>query len=158
MGPLGLPWWLSDKESAWKETQKMWVWSLGWEDLLEEEMATHSGILAWTMPWTEESGWLPSMGSQRAGHDLATKQQWTLKMLYKQDVLLSFPICFSFLTIAGRQLQWYDGSIRDLQEKLDSNLISPYKLWDPDTITYSLSASLKICKVYICWDDRTNCM
>ena len=44
--------------------QEMWVRSLGWEDPLEKEMATHSGILAWRMPWTEEPGRLQSMGSQ----------------------------------------------------------------------------------------------
>ena len=43
--------------------------SLGREDLLEKEMATHSSILAWKMPWTEEPGGLQSMGSQRVGHD-----------------------------------------------------------------------------------------
>ena len=43
--------------------------SLGREDLLEEEMAAHSSTLAWKIPWTEESGRLQSMGSQRVGHD-----------------------------------------------------------------------------------------
>ena len=42
---------------------------LGWEDLLEKEMATHSGTLAWKIPWTEESGGLQNMGLQRVGHD-----------------------------------------------------------------------------------------
>ena len=46
-----------------------WVPSLGWEDLLEKEMATHSSTLAWTIPWTEEPGRLQSMGSQRVGHN-----------------------------------------------------------------------------------------
>ena len=46
-----------------------WVQSLSWEDLLEKEMATHSSILAWKTPWTEEPGRLQSMGSQRVGHD-----------------------------------------------------------------------------------------
>ena len=46
-----------------------WVQSLGQEDLLEKEMATHSSILAWKIPWTEEPGGLQSMGSQRVGHD-----------------------------------------------------------------------------------------
>ena len=46
----------------------MWVQSLGWEDSLEEGMATHSGILVWRIPWTEESGELQSMGSQRVRH------------------------------------------------------------------------------------------
>ena len=55
--------------------QEMWVWSLGQADPLEKETATHSGILAWDIPWTEEPGGLQSMGSQRVGCDLATKQQ-----------------------------------------------------------------------------------
>ena len=45
------------------------VQSLGWENSLEKEMATHSSILAWEIPWTEEPGGLQSMGSQRVGHD-----------------------------------------------------------------------------------------
>ena len=52
--------------SAMQETQ---VQFLGWEDLLEEEMATHFSILAWRIPWTEEPGGRQSMGSQRVGHD-----------------------------------------------------------------------------------------
>ena len=46
-----------------------WVQSLGWEDSLEKEMATHSSILTWRIPWTEEPGGLQSMGSQRVRHD-----------------------------------------------------------------------------------------
>ena len=45
------------------------VQSLGWEDLLQKEMATHSSILAWRIPWTEELGRLQFMGSKRVGHD-----------------------------------------------------------------------------------------
>ena len=55
-----------------KRLPTMWetqVQSLAWEDLLEKEMATHSSILAWKILWTEELGWLLSMGSQRVGHD-----------------------------------------------------------------------------------------
>ena len=47
--------------------QETRVWSLGWEDPLEEEMATHSSILAWRIPWTEEPGGLQSMGPKRVG-------------------------------------------------------------------------------------------
>ena len=50
-----------------------WLQSLGWEDALEEETATHSSILAWEMSWTEEPGGLQSLGLQRVGHDLAAK-------------------------------------------------------------------------------------
>ena len=49
--------------------QETWVRSLGWEDPLEKEMATHSSILDWKISWTEEPGGLQSMGSQRVGHD-----------------------------------------------------------------------------------------
>ena len=49
--------------------QETWVQSLGREDPLEKEIATHSSILAWRIPWTEEPGGLQSMGSQKVGHD-----------------------------------------------------------------------------------------
>ena len=54
---------------AMRET---WVRTLGREDPLEKEMATHSSILAWRIPWMEEPGGLQSTGSQRVGHDRAT--------------------------------------------------------------------------------------
>ena len=54
---------------AMQEPQEMWVQSLSQEDSLEEEMATHSSILAWRIPRTEESGGLQSTGSQRVRHD-----------------------------------------------------------------------------------------
>ena len=49
--------------------QETRVQSLGWEDPLEKEMATHSSTVAWKIPWTEEPGKLQPMGSQRVGHD-----------------------------------------------------------------------------------------
>ena len=54
---------------------KTWVRSLGWEDTLEKEMATHSSILVWEIPGIEESDRLQSMGSLRVGHGLVTKQE-----------------------------------------------------------------------------------
>ena len=53
--------------------QEMVVQSLGQEDYLKKEMATHSSIIAWEIPWTEEPGGLPFFGLQRVGHSLATK-------------------------------------------------------------------------------------
>ena len=53
----------------------MWVWSLGWEDPLEKEMATHSSILVWEIPRTEEPGGLQSMGLQRVRHDWAQENK-----------------------------------------------------------------------------------
>ena len=55
------------KESAC--SAEAWVPFLGWDDPLEKGMATHSSILAWKIPWTEEPGRLQSMGSPRVGHD-----------------------------------------------------------------------------------------
>ena len=49
--------------------QETWVQSLGQEDPLEEEMATHSSVFAWEIPWTEEPGGLQSTGLQRVGHN-----------------------------------------------------------------------------------------
>ena len=57
-----------------QEMQETWVGSLGQEDPLEEEMATHSSILAWEIPWTEETGRLQSMGSQRVRLDSTQTQ------------------------------------------------------------------------------------
>ena len=69
----GLPWWLR----WWRillTMQETRVPSLSWEDALEQEMAALSSVLARETPWTEEPGWLPSLGSRRVGHDWATKQ------------------------------------------------------------------------------------
>ena len=91
-----------------QETQETWVWSLGREDSLEKEMATHSSILAWKIPWTDEPGWLQSMGSQRrtrlskqafynsfsiqesqgsrrVGHDWATELNWRITLKCKSE-------------------------------------------------------------------------
>ena len=60
---MGFPGGSDSKESACN------VEALGWEDPLEKGMVTHSSILAWKIPWTEEPGGLQSMGSLRVGHD-----------------------------------------------------------------------------------------
>ena len=58
---------------------EMGVRSLGWEDPLEKEVAVHSSVLSWEIPWTEEPGGLQSMGSQTVVYGLVTKQQIELK-------------------------------------------------------------------------------
>ena len=64
---------MASQEAQWQRIllaeQEMQVLSPGWEDPLEEEMATHSSVLSWEIPWTEEPGGLQSMGSQRTRHD-----------------------------------------------------------------------------------------
>ena len=66
----GLPKWLSGKKPTCQcRRRETWVQSLGQEDPLKEGMATLSSILSWKIPWIEEPGGLPSMGSQRVGQD-----------------------------------------------------------------------------------------
>ena len=72
-------------------TQKTQVRSLGQEDPLEKEMATHSSVLAWRIPWTEEPGGLQSVGSQRVGHNLATKQKQEARIVQR------VPLCPAIL-------------------------------------------------------------
>ena len=64
--------------------RETWVWSLGLEDPSEKGMATHSSILAWRIPWTEEPGGLLFMGSERVGHNWATN---TFTSCFTWDVL-----------------------------------------------------------------------
>ena len=67
---MGFPGGTSGKESAYQcRRHEMWVQSLGREDPQEEEMTTHSSILAWEIPWTEEPGGLQSMRLHRVGHN-----------------------------------------------------------------------------------------
>ena len=56
-----------------QETSEKWVWSLGWEDSLEEEMPTHASILTGIIPWTEEASGLQALWLQRVGHDRVTE-------------------------------------------------------------------------------------
>ena len=61
------------------------------EDPQKKEMATHSSILAWETPWTDEPGGLQSIGSQRVGYDLATKQQFQISVL--KEYILHCDVC-----------------------------------------------------------------
>ena len=83
--------------------RETWVWSLGREDLLEKEMATHSSTLAWRIPWMEEPGRLQSTGSQRVRHGWATSLVHCFS-LQKEKHFFSFS-CVSV---------WNDGWLRNL--------------------------------------------
>ena len=78
-----------------RETQ---VCSLGWEDPLEKEMATHSSTLAWIIPWTEEHCRLQSMGSQRVGHNWATSLLFAFVLLISRTSLYSFILGMTFFS------------------------------------------------------------
>ena len=77
-----------------QEMQEMWAWSLTREDPLERETATHSSILAWEIPWTEEPGGLQSIGLHTVGHDRTTKRTHTYLYLYDTDAE-----CFSLTVL-----------------------------------------------------------
>ena len=64
-----------------QDTQEMLIQSLSQEDPFEKEIAAHSSMLAWKIPWTEESGWLQFMGLQRLGHDGACMHAYNFSKL-----------------------------------------------------------------------------
>ena len=80
--------------------QETWVWSLGWEDPLEKEMATHSSILAWKIPWMEKPGRLQSMELQRVGHDFAASLSffYGLHRVNLTDIPLRYYIMWNLQT------------------------------------------------------------
>ena len=81
---MGFPGGTSGKEICQCRRHETWVQSLGQEDSLKKGMATHSSILAWRVPWTEQPGRPQSMGSKRVGHDWVTNTHFTclLRNLY----------------------------------------------------------------------------
>ena len=68
------------------EIQEIWVWSLGWEDALEKELATYSSNLVWRTPWTEEHGGLQPMGSERIWHNWVTKTFFHVSLSRKKII------------------------------------------------------------------------
>ena len=97
--------------------QETWVQFLCWEDPLEKEMATHTRILAWKIPWTEEPGRLQSMESQRVGHYFVTKQPYStylIRFLATELDLFSFNrlIIFGFQSPVFNNLQKYVEAIK----------------------------------------------
>ena len=94
---------------AMRET---WVGSLGWEDPLEKEIAAHSNIFAWRIPWTEEAGSLQSMGSQRIGYSWKKIVSLLCKVKHQNQQKLSssvldclFSTCVFATQVAGSKMQ-----------------------------------------------------
>ena len=129
-----------------KHLPAMWetqVRSLGWEDPLEKEMATHSSTLAWKIPWTEEPGRLQSMGLQRVGHDWGTSLSLSFFLsLNHQNV---FPIPFSHVKTFLFQVK-LESVIEKLKKLPPPNLptclhLDPYT-WSPSCSYEWLSLDL----------------
>ena len=91
--------WVVKNLPAMQETQ---VWSLSWEDPLQEGMAIHSSILAWRIPWTEVPGGLQSVGSQRVRHDWSNWAPCTLGSRVRSGSYILLYAFFVFLNF----LQW----------------------------------------------------
>ena len=94
--------------------QETWAWSLGWEDPLEKGMATHSSVLAWKIPWTEEPGGIQSTGSQRDKYNWTTKpftvtlsMLWELYDLYIEMLRVDMAEN-NYLSIKKKEMVWGD--------------------------------------------------
>ena len=83
--------------------QETWVRSLGWKDPLEKEMATHSSILAWRIPWTEEPDRLQSMGLQTVGHDWVTS---TYRHIYVTENLAKLRLGWQGMSAKASLRKW----------------------------------------------------
>ena len=115
-GPAEFPGGSAGKESSCNAGDL--VWSLGQEDPLKKEVTTHSSILAWRIPWTEEPGGLQSMGSQRVRHDWATNTfthsisvETSYAVIWIEDSQLSIQATESLFSVSlflfGRQVHLY---------------------------------------------------
>ena len=86
--------------------RETWVRSLGRDDPLEKEMATHSSILAWKIPWTEEPGRLQSMGLQRVRHDWATELNINIYQWNTVDAKVTWRRQFDFCSMTDVKRAW----------------------------------------------------
>ena len=136
--------------------QETWVQFLGWEDLLEKEMATHSSILAWRIPWSEEPGEPQTMGSQRVGHDWATNTYFSTsecprlhllgfdsalllawwQQAVSKEVVLYIPKKDQF--VVQSEFSWDSAADCVTMDELDSFFEPPFlHLWNGDNHTYN---------------------
>ena len=102
-----------------------WVWSLGWEDPLEKGKATHSSILTWIFPWTEEPGGLQSMGLQRVGHDWVTN---TFTFFLSSWVTYLFGGCIVCVSCLHSWNRHRSQSKREISTLLMGSMLSPWCL------------------------------
>ena len=121
---------------AMRET---WVWSLGQEDRLQKGVATHSSILAWRIPWTEEPGGLQSMGLQSVRHDWVTKHTHT--HTHTPPLMCSFVL--ASLILQTNLYSWYfysiyiEREIRNNNKRTSTSSSSPTSAHLPQVLVYS---------------------
>ena len=115
-----------------QEPQETWVRSLGWEDPLEEEMATHSSILTWKIPWTEKPGGLQSIGLQRVKTQLSTHNSHDNSQNAHNIKLTILTIFKCTLQQCYRLKMWYDHQHCPSPERFSScktKISVPIKHW-----------------------------
>ena len=109
-----------------QETREMWVWSMGWEDLLEEVMATHFSILAWRILWTEEPSWPQSMGHKELDTTEVTWHAHMHTVIVNSSYIVS-QICFKWFKCPERDRKekefWYS-------EKYETKVPWVYPFWN----------------------------
>ena len=126
-----------------KVMQEMWVWSLSWGDPLKKERATHSGILAWEIPWTEEPGGLQSTELQKVGHDLVTEHDAWAHVIYTQREIAEWDIrdtCIQRLTVSfPHTVEYFKTILRTMFENYPHMCI-----WGQEKVQVRISYSRKV--------------
>ena len=119
--------------------QETWDRSLGWEDPLEKEMATHSSSFAWRIPWMEEPGRLQSTGSQRVGHDWATWLYFTFTLLieYSTFTASSFRIWKSSTGISSPPLSLFAVMLPNAHLTSQSKMSGSWWVITPSWLSWS---------------------
>ena len=142
--------------------QETWVWCLGRKDPLEEEMATHSTIFAWRIPWVEEPGGLQSMGSQRVWvSDWAYTHMWCLTAINLIYIYIYFFFFFisDVVFLTSSNLTWYFLQFIflfcSLLEHIKYIFNSCFNVLSTD---YVISASASLFSSYWYWDNIFYCL
>ena len=134
------------------ETQ---VWSRGWEDTLEKEMATHSNTLAWKIPWTEEHGRLQPMRSQRVRHN------WANSLSFLSFCFIDYVKAFVWITTNSGKFfkRWekqttlpasWDNCVQVKKQQLEPDIKRLIPSWERSTPRLYIAAPL----IYITWNTR----
>ena len=135
-----------------QKTQETQAWSLDWEDSLEEGMATHSGILVWRIPWTEEPGRLQPIGSQRVRHewsDLTCKRNISNNKRHEQLSILKKLLKIqniesgNFISIITINCSYHFLSTHNMLKVLTSVISSTQHLYEASIIVYMGEMRLK---------------
>ena len=143
--------------------QEMCAWSLGWDDPLEKDMAAHSNILAWRIPWTENLGRLQSMGLHRDGYNWSDYVFYIhiLQQIYKLGTMI-FPPYYRWENWGSKRLNDLP-QLLNIQAEILKKWILPQNLWFQIFVIcstrYILAESIFITQLTFPWPlpHRNNC-